>query len=522
MTGSARLRTQVARSPVARSYPGRRSGRTQEFPRAGPWIFFILLHAPLVFVMKSSPILATLHALFTVAVGLRAVTLKTPERVVYVMGYVVALEPLWRVSRALVFYEMGKYVIAGLSILAVLRFRVLPRADKAPLFYFLLLMPSLLVLPRFDRELISFNLSGPFALAMCSIFLSTQRLSARVLSKLFLVTLAPIMGLAFTATFATLTTEVTNFQASKVASAGLGQNQASTIFGLGLVIAFFYMFVDRRNRPLRWLVVMIGIWCGTQAVMTFSRGGMATAIGAIAAASVLLLRDRRSRSAVVLRVGLLTLLAAYVVVPQLNTFTEGAFGKRFTSTHLTGRDKLVKADVDAFWENPLFGIGPGESKDYHASVFGRRYGTHTEYARLLAEHGIWGLAALLILGWMSVRRLLDRRPPIAAAFAAGFTAWTLLYMAHAAMRTAAASFVFALGAAHLMAAAPDPVALGRRIHRRLRPSPLGQQTFRQARSAEGVPESDHSIGGRDARRQITGPRSLWQTEKIPNQRRPRK
>ncbi len=422
---------------------------------AGPWVWFILLHAPLVVAMKLSPLVATAHALLTAAVGFRCLRFPAPEYVIYVIGYVAASEPLWRVSRALIFYESGKYLVAALSIFAIIRFRLLPRCDKLPLFYFMLLLPSVLMLPELDRRQVSFNLSGPFALAMCSLFLSTQRISVEMLRKLFLVIQAPILGLAFIATFSTVTTENINFYASKVAAGGLGNNQSSSILGLGLLIAFLYVFIDRHHRPLRWFMAAVGIWCAAQASLTFSRGGVATAIGAIAAASVFLLRDRRSRGALMLRIGLLVLLAAYVVIPQLNVITSGAFTDRFTSRHLTGRDRIMEADLMAFRENPLFGVGPGQSKAYHARTF-RMSSSHTEYTRLLAEHGLLGLAAMLLLVWMVGSRLMRRAPPASKALAAGFTTWTLLFMFHAAMRMAAVSFIFALGAAYLLANAPAP------------------------------------------------------------------
>lgn len=436
-----------------------------------PWIFFLLLHAPLVIAMKASVMFATVHAFVTILVGISSLRFRSPERVIFVLGYVMAAEPLWRVSNAMVFYETGKYALGGLSILAIFRYRLLHRADKTYLFYFLLLLPSLLVLPYFDRRQISFNLSGPFSLMMVATFLSTQQISARTLRKLFLVTLAPILGLTIVATYSTLTIEVTSFYTSKVASGGIGQNQASSIFGLGLVFAIFFLYIDRENRMLRWLIAAIGVWCATQAALTFSRGGVATAIGTIAAASFFLLRERHKRGSVVLGVGFL-LLAGYLVVPQLNEFTDGAFGKRFTSTHLTGRDKIMQADVIAFKENPLFGVGPGESKDYHLITTGRRASSHTEYSRLLAEHGVCGAISLLLLLGASVRRLLRQTSMTGRALAAGFTVWTLLYMFHAAMRMAAASFIFGLGAALLvpMAAAPG-IAAARHRRQRAGPAP---------------------------------------------------
>ncbi len=509
-----------ALDPLGRLQPGMRPSLPAQ-EQLGPWAVFFLLHIPLVMVAKESSVIATLHALATVAVGLSSLRLRNPERVVYVMGYVIASEPVWRVARAMIFYETGKYLIALLSILGILRYGLLERTDKAPLIYFLLLMPSFSVLQRFDRELISFNLSGPFALAACSMFLSTLRLSPRALGKLLLVTMGPIFGLAFIATFATVTTTINNYGKSKVASAGLGQNQASTIFGLGLVLAFFYLFIGHRNRRMRWMVATIGIWCGAQAGMTFSRGGLATAFGAIAVAGVFMLRDRRSRGTAVLRIGLLALLAVFVIVPQLDAFTGGAFTQRFTSTHLTGRDRIIKADIEAFKQNPLFGIGPGESKDYHGRVFGgRRFSSHTEYSRLLAEHGIWGVAAILALAWMSLRRV-RWRPTVGTALAAGFTIWALIYMLHAAMRTASASFMFALGAAQLMAVAPHPAVMARQVHQRLRSSAFGQPLAPGARSAAPLLRSHSRTGNQERHPRTQVPGSPWQPRPNPDKGRPR-
>ncbi len=79
--------------------------------------------------IKANAFIATGHALATFAMGLRGLRFRTPERVLYVMGYIVASEPLWRVGRAVIFYESGKYAIAGLSILAVLRYRLFARSE---------------------------------------------------------------------------------------------------------------------------------------------------------------------------------------------------------------------------------------------------------------------------------------------------------------------------------------------------------------------------------------------------------
>lgn len=404
--------------------------------------------------MKMTAFVSTLHAVASFAVGLWCVgRSRSPQTAVYAMGYVVAAEPLWRACDAAIFWESGKYVIAALSLLALARLGLLRRADKTALLYFAALLPSILVLPSFDRQDISFNLSGPFALAMCTMFLSTVRISSRVLERLFIATLAPIFGLAAIATFSTVTTKDIDFYRSKVASAGLGPNQASSILGLGGLLVFLYLFLGRRRPGQRLVIAAIGIWCTVQGALTFSRGGIATLVGAAAAASFFLLRDRRSRGILVLRVVMVLALATYVLIPTLNSFTSGTLLRRFSSTDLTGRDDIIRADMIVFQRNPILGVGPGQSKAYHALTF-RYSAAHTEYSRLLAEHGSFGLFALLLLGWMCWRRLTRRAPLAAKALAAALTTWALLSMFHAAMRLAAVSFIFALGSADLLAERP--------------------------------------------------------------------
>jgi O-antigen ligase len=451
-------------APPPRPAAARRPAASGAAMQALPWILFLGLHIPLVMAVKASPMLATAHALVVFAAGFQCVAgFRTPERAVYMMGYVVASEPLWRVGKAFVFHESGKYALAAIALLTLIRFRLMRRADRTALVYFLLLLPSLLLLPDFDRREISFNLSGPFALAATTLVMSALPLSPRVLQRLLLVTLGPIVGFVFVATFSTVTaTEDIDFFQSKIAAGGLGNNQASSIFGLGTLLAFLFVCIARGSRPLRWLVAGVGVWCGIQGALTFSRGGIATAAGAMAAASFFLLQDRRSRGFLVLRIALIAAIVTFFAIPLLNTVTTGRFEQRFTNSHLTGRDKIIQADMIAFRENTLFGVGPGESKDYHARTLITRASTHTEYSRLLAEHGLFGLTALLLLVWMAFRRMIRRGPPQGKALAASFTVWALLFMFHAAMRMAAASFTFGLGAALLMAE-PRPASVRRRL-----------------------------------------------------------
>ena len=414
-------------------------------------LLFLVVHVPLVFAIKSNPWIATAHAVATLSFGLlTTLEARAASRILPVLGYIVVSESLWRVGRAKIFYESAKYALAGLAILALLRFSAKRKLVLTPALYFSLLVPSIAVMPAFDREHISFNLSGPLSLAMATLFLSRVSITHGTLRKTITAIMGPIVGLATVASVSTLTTENIDFYSTKVASGGLGQNQASSLFGLGALVCFLYLSLLRRSRPLPWLFSALGIWCAGQSVLTFSRGGMATAIGAATIAIVFLSSDRRFRGIVVLRVVLVSVVAVLFLVPILTSITSGLVKQRFTSTDLTGRDRIMEADLAAFRENPILGVGPGQSEEYHIRTTMKRTSAHTEYTRLLAEHGMLGATGLLLLLVMSFRWVKQQATLRSKAFSAALVTWSLLYMFHAAMRMALVSFIFALASTRLL------------------------------------------------------------------------
>jgi O-antigen ligase len=438
---------------------------------------FLIAHPILAAAMQATSLISTVHAMATLAVGLLWIfRSRSPDKVIPVMGYIVGAEVIWRGTGARVFWEYGKYSMGLLAIVAIFKFGLLRKAQKMPLVYFALLVPSIFVLPFFDKDMISFNLSGPFALAVTTSFLSTRRMDEPLFRRVLLATLAPILGLAALALFSTLTAESISFGAStKVTSAGIGPNQVSSILGLGALLAMFYVFIDRKRGQLRWFLFGCVFWLGAQSAMTFSRGGLVTSAGALAAAGFFLLQDRRFRGIVLVRGLLAAVVVFLLVLPALDSFTGGALSRRFSDRSLTGRDKIISADLIAFQENPVLGTGPGGSKHYHEITF-RYSSAHTEYSRALAEHGSAGLLALLVLFGLSLHRALRSGPIASRAFSAAMTTWALLYMFHSAMRLAAPALVFALGATVLsLQRTPQPAAAPRALPRspaRRPPRPL--------------------------------------------------
>jgi O-antigen ligase len=99
--------------------------------------------------------------------------------------------------------------------------------------------------------------------------------------------------------------------------------------------------------------------------------------------------------------GILLLIGIFIYVNNLSQGNlllryEGITqnSEKFDETKLlSGRNIIMAQDIDLFIQNPILGIGVGESELFHVE----NQPAHTEYTRMLSEHGIFGLVALVFL-----------------------------------------------------------------------------------------------------------------------------
>ena len=145
-------------------------------------------------------------------------------------------------------------------------------------------------------------------------------------------------------------------------------------------------------------------------------------------------------------------IAVVVVVTWLFTSfsTSGLIDKRYANQDAAGREKadlstgrleLLDSELQAFYEEPLTGIGVGKVKEFRAEQTGRVSATHNEVSRILSEHGIFGLAALLILILAPLSIRLRNKTNVYFYFF--FLIW-FLTINHSSMRIAAPAFIYGL------------------------------------------------------------------------------
>ena len=425
-------------------------------------------------VMLEFPSVATAHALVTlaVAIGIAAVS-PWIEDIAGAAAYVVGTELLWRITDARVFHEVGKYAIILILGIGLLRLGG-GRRIVLPLAYLAMLLPSIaLTIDAFgllgSRQDLSFNLSGPAALVVAVLFCSRLRLSPSAQRRLLWTMVVPIAGIAGAAAYATITAGAIRFTGSSnfVTSAGFGPNQVSAVLGLGALLALV-LAIRERAMSTRLLALVITLWMLTQSVLTFSRGGLVNVVVALLVSAAYSLREPRRAAAFMGPVLAVLLVSGLVVYPRLVAYTGGVLQQRFTTFTLEQRTRLLEADLNAFRTHLVFGVGPGVGKLYRSLPDGRPVAAHTEFTRLLAEHGLTGVVAMgaLLAIVAGAYRRAKTRPN--RAWVLLLASWTLSEMTHGAMRFAAISFVFGLITCTLVdtenekpRAHPEPVASAR-------------------------------------------------------------
>ena len=420
---------------------------------------FFLVHVLLGIAARESSIVSTIHAITVVAVGIGWALMGYERRVTAWAAYLVGAEAFWRMTGASVPWELGKYafvVVAGLAILRSGRFR----GAALPGVYAALLVPSALLVvweagPQMARDAISFNLSGPLALAIGVWFFSRLALPKSDIPVILVALVAPNLSVWSDAVSSTLGSATLEFRmmSNFAASGGFGPNQVSSMLGLG---ALSLLLLFATTRPPAWfsgvlLALMVAL--AAQCALTFSRGGLYTAGLAAGAAAIFLVRNVAIQRRLFLGGALAMAIAVLTVVPWLVAFTHGAITSRFAAWETTGRVTLMRADFLTWKENPYLGVGPGMAEPNRALLF-RAEASHTEWSRLLAEHGLLGIAAIVCLLEMGRRSLSVSQTPIERALAVALVVWAFVFMFHAGMRLAAPAF--AIGLAQCRWTVPAP------------------------------------------------------------------
>jgi hypothetical protein len=385
------------------------------------------------------------------------------ERLLAAVLYIASSEVFWRMSGVVAVWEFGKYAVILILGLGLLRFFRLKAGIGLPVLYGALLLPAVFMTIESvgslgaARDPIVFNLLGPAALVIAAVFFRQGVYGWSDLRAALWMGIGPIASIATLALYSTLEAGTITFtgESNFVTSGGFGPNQVSTALSFGALMCVF-IAMRETNLRLRLLALTTCVWFVAQDMLTFSRGGVVAFGVALMLGSTQYIRQRRRRLQTLFLLAIGLFVVIFLVLPRLDTFTGNKLGARLSDRGTTGRTELMLKDLRIWKDHWLLGVGPGMSVAERASSEGEQeISTHTEFTRLLADHGIPGLVALALLLVMAIRAFRRAPPGPSRAWVAALAAWSLIGMANSATRVVLIPLAFGLMMLTWVSEAPE-------------------------------------------------------------------
>ena len=378
-------------------------------------------------------------------------------------AYIAGGEVFFRQTSAVIFYETGKYAVI-IFLLIGMFFKGASSKTIPYWTYLLILFPGVLVASftiSYDadfRKLIAFNLAGPVCLGVSALYCYYKKIKKEDFQRVLLMLLAPLIAQMVYLYFYTpsLDNVRINLSGNYAATGGFGPNQISTVLGLGAFLLCTRLFTIR-NKLINLIDVFLLILMGYRAVVTFSRGGVITAILCIVAFIIFYYYKQETKKIEGTNIRIIGLIMVFVAVWFFSSIeTSGLIGNRYTNRDAagelkedisTGRLELVETELTAFYHHPITGIGVGKGYEYRQENLGVKIATHNEISRLLSEHGLLGLLALCILIFVPLLFWFKFKNNF---YFLAFVAFWFFTINHSAMRIALPAFIYGLALLYIV------------------------------------------------------------------------
>src|SRR5690606_22490574 len=152
-----------------------------------------------------------------------------------------------------------------------------------------------------------------------------------------------------------------------------------------------------KSKKMQLLNGALMLMISYRAIVTFSRGGVITGVVMIIGVMFLLYFYSNLKTKLKLSfVAVITGMLALSVWSYSSFQTSGLIDKRYANEdaagrvkkdRLGGREAIINAELELFFNNPITGVGAGLGKEHRKSMITEDAATHNEIARMLAEHG---------------------------------------------------------------------------------------------------------------------------------------
>jgi hypothetical protein len=365
-------------------------------------------------------------------------------------AYIAGGEVFFRQTGALFFYETGKYAV--IIFLVIGMFFKGASSKTVPFWiYLLILFPGVIMVTftmSYDfefRKQVAFNLAGPVCLGVSALYCYYKKIKKEDFQRVILMLLMPLIAQAIYLLFYTPSMDEVriNLSGNYAATGGFGPNQIATVMGMAVFLLTTRIFTI---------------------ILSFSRGGVVTAIICISAFIIFYYYKQDTKRIEKLNFKIFGLVGIFAIIWIFTSLeTKGLIGNRYANKNAvgqvkeditTGRVELIATELTAFYRHPITGIGVGKGKEYREENLGISIASHNELSRLLAEHGLLGILALCILiivpltFWFKFKN---------NYYFMAFVAFWFLTINHSAMRIALPAFVYGLALLYIVDEKKNPV-----------------------------------------------------------------
>lgn len=389
---------------------------------------------------------------------LRAPKSRMTFEVLMACAYIVGAEVFLRMNGGTFFYEAIKYLVIIFIAIGLFSNSF---ANQALIYilYIVLLIPGIFVAVGqmgFEtdiRRAIAFNLSGPVCLGLVALFCYKRTVTFTQIKRILVFLMLPLVSMTVYLFFYSpdLQDVITNTGSNFEASGGFGPNQVATVLGLGIFVMAARYFMSKESIFHKGFdLFLLGLF-GFRALVTFSRGGVITAAIMILFFVGLYYLKVNIKKKFQIKISLIVFLGLILFTWMASSIqTSGFIEKRYANQDALGREKedittgrtdLIAFEFSEFINNPFLGIGVGKVRDERLNETGIQAASHNEMSRIVAEHGLLGVFAFLIL---FITPLVFRLKNRTNLFFYSFYLFWFLTINHSAMRIAAPAFIYGL------------------------------------------------------------------------------
>jgi len=386
-------------------------------------------------------------------------------------GYIAGAEVFYRMTGGMAFYETGKYSVILFLLLGM--FYKGASSKTIPYWiYLLILIPGIVMASitlDYDvvfRKAIAFNLSGPVCLGVAALYCYYKKIGIHQFHSVLMMLVLPLIAnMAYLYFYTPSIGEslMNGTNANFAASGGYGPNQISTVMGVGAFILFTRLFAIK-DKLVNFVDLILMILLSYRAIVTFSRGGVITALICMICFIIIFYYKGSGKDKISLTWKFVLVFISVISIWGYTALrTDGLLTYRYTNRNAagkledditTGRTELLLTELHGFYNSPVMGVGVGKAKDARSEETGTETASHNEISRLLSEHGLLGLFALLILIFVPVIYWFKFKNNY---YFLAFVAFWFLTINHSAMRIALPAFIYGLALLYIVDEKKPPV-----------------------------------------------------------------